>query len=54
MKQVEVFVVLLIVVCFGNADEEASKLVVGGERATQGQFPYRVSLRNIDFDDFHG
>lgn len=36
------------------ADGDISSAIVGGERATQGQFPYRVSFRNIDFGDIHG
>lgn len=29
------------------ADEDVSSAIVGGERATQAQFPYRVSFRKL-------
>lgn len=33
--------------------KDISSLIVGGERSTEIH-PYRVSMRRIDFGDFHG
>lgn len=54
MNRVALTFVIVCGVFSAVAAEELSSFVVGGDRAAHGQFPYRVSLRNIDFDDFHG